>query len=135
MGHSLNRRAAILGAVISAGALALPVAAAVKPTTLEALAEKFRLDAMALDPTITKAWFGYDEIMKGPQADRVMSVYFERATAPLVRKPKRTDDITAEWWREFDTLTKSDKVRYAQILRDTNPAFNELADAIERYYV
>jgi hypothetical protein len=83
MGHSLNRRAAILGAAASTAALAIPAAAAVRPNTVEGLSERFRLDVMALDPSITKTWFYYDELRDGPRADRVAQIYFERDAAPF----------------------------------------------------
>lgn len=134
MGHSLNRRAAIIGAVLSAGALAVPVSAAVRPTTLQALAEKFRDDAMALDPTITNCWVNFDELRDGPRADRVMGIYLERDTAPFVRRPNKGDDLTAKWWKEFSSLSTEQKVTYAGIIRRTDPRFGELADRIEAYY-
>lgn len=45
---------------------------------LEALVAAFRDAAQALDPSITKCWIGYDELMDGPRDMRVMSIYLER---------------------------------------------------------
>lgn len=53
---------------------------------LEALCAQFRDAAQALDPTITKVWLGYDELMGGPRETRVMSVYFEREHAPMAKR-------------------------------------------------
>jgi hypothetical protein len=55
-------------------------------TTLEELAAQFRDAAMALDPTISKCWLGYDELMDGPREMRVLSVYLEREHAPMMVK-------------------------------------------------
>ena len=130
MGHSLvNRRAAILGAVISTAALAVPVAAAVRPMSLQQLAEKFRDDAMKIDPTIVKCWVYTDELRDGPREDRIMGVMIERAPAAAKASP-----TAEEWWGEFSKLTNQQKVTYAGILRQSNPSFNELADRIEAYY-
>lgn len=130
MGHSLiNRRAAIIGAVISTAALAVPVSAAVRPMSLQQLAEKFRDDAMAIDPTIIKCWVYTDELRDGPREDRVMGVMIERAP-----RPPRSTPTADEWWDEFSKLTDQQKVTYADMLRQSNPAFNELADRIEAYY-
>jgi hypothetical protein len=56
------------------------------PGSLEALAMKFRDDAMKLDPTITNFWIGFDETIDGPREDRVMQLYIERKEAPFVRR-------------------------------------------------
>ena len=83
--QTITRRAAVIGAAVSAAAFAAPVAAAVKPTTLEALAEKFRDDAVALDPRIGECWLGYDELAQGPRDMRVASIYFGRSDSPFIR--------------------------------------------------
>jgi len=82
-----TRRAAIVGALVSTAALAVPAVAAAQPKTLEELAIKFRDDARALDPTITGFFIGFDELMDGPRADRVMQLYLERKHAPI-RRPR-----------------------------------------------
>lgn len=83
--NSITRRAALVGAAVSSVALAVPAAAAVKPATIEALAEKFKADASALDPRITECWLGYDELADGPREMRVMSIYLGRSETPFVR--------------------------------------------------
>lgn len=59
---------------------------AAAPNSLEALAMKFRDEAMKLDPTITNFWIGFDELMDGPREDRVMQVYIERKNSPMLRR-------------------------------------------------
>lgn len=56
------------------------------PGSLEALAMKFRDDAMKLDPTITNFWIGFDELMDGPREDRVMQLFIERKNNPMLRR-------------------------------------------------
>lgn len=105
MVQTITRRAALVGAVASTAALAAPVAAAVKPATIEALAEQFRKDAMALDPRINECWLGYDEVSGGPRDMRVMSLYFGRSATPFVRPtdsapvdaPATISDLFAKW--------------------------------------
>lgn len=139
----VNRRAAITGALLSVGALAVPVSAAARPTTIEALAMKFRDDCMALDPTVTGAWIGFDEIMDGPREDRVQAIYLTRDHAPFVRKapaakPVHVEDdpspTAIQWWNEFTKLPTDLKLEYARMIRETDPRFGELADRIEHYY-
>jgi len=61
---------------------------------LEALADKFRDEAIALDPRIKECWVGYDEIAKGPRDMRVMSVYFGRSDTPFVAPASVIPTIT-----------------------------------------
>jgi hypothetical protein len=93
MGQSLNRRAAFTGAIVSAAALAMPVAAAVRPSNLQGLVDKLRDDAQAIDPTITKVWVYYDELMGGPRGNRVSQLYFERDGAPFKRAALAADKV------------------------------------------
>jgi len=76
-------------------ALAAPVAARANLPTLQALAEKFRDDAKALDPRIQECWVGYDEIAGGPRDMRVMAVYFGRTDTPFVRPAISASDAPA----------------------------------------
>ncbi len=80
---NITRRAAIVGALVAPAASALPAVAA-EHTTLEALAREFKERAMAIDPTITGAWFGSDHTVPGVDW-ALQSVYFERAHAPFGR--------------------------------------------------
>lgn len=102
--NHITRRAALVGAAVSSAALAVPAVAAVKPATIEALAEKFHADASALDPRIDDCWLGYDELATGPREMRVMSIYLGRSGTPFVRRaaaPVETrptvSDLFAEW--------------------------------------
>lgn len=98
--NAITRRAALVGAAVSTAALAVPVAAAVKPATIDDLAMKFRDEAMSLDPRIIECWVGYDEIAKGPRDMRVMSVYFARSDTPFVTPASAAPTITSlfeEW--------------------------------------
>jgi hypothetical protein len=83
---NITRRAAIVGALVAPAAAALP-AAGVEHVTLEDLAREFKARAMAIDPSITGAWFGMDHMVPGEQS-ALMSVYFERKHAPFARPAK-----------------------------------------------
>ncbi len=91
----ITRRAALVGAAVSTASLAAPVAAAVKPATIDELATKFRDEAMALDPRINECWVGYDELAKGPRDMRVMSVYLGRSDTPFVAPVSVTPTISS----------------------------------------
>lgn len=108
--NHITRRAALVGAAVSSVALAVPAAAAVKPATIEALAEKFRADASALDPRIDDCWLGYDELATGPREMRVMSIYLGRSGTPFVRPvaapveaPPSIADLFRQWREIRDT--------------------------------
>jgi hypothetical protein len=47
-GNAITRRAAMVGAASSTAAVAIPVAALVKPATIDELAMRFRDEAMSL---------------------------------------------------------------------------------------
>lgn len=97
--NSITRRAALVGAAVSSVALAVPAVAAVKPATIEALAEKFHADASALDPRISQCWLGYDELASGPREMRLASIHLGRAgrsAAPVETRPA-VSDLFAEW--------------------------------------
>jgi len=53
------------------------------------------------------------------------------APAPLAVP---ASDTALEWWDLFAALSKRDKLRYAQILRDADARFDELADRIDYFY-
>jgi hypothetical protein len=126
--HRINRRAAVLGSVACAAAIAVPAVAADQSTSIEALAERFRDDAMALDPRITECWVGYDEVVDGPRDMRVMHVYFGRKDTPFLSpvQPRR-ENITDlfEQWRsersdragETDAQAAARFDRYAELQR------------------
>ncbi len=84
----ITRRAALVGAAVSTASLAVPVAASVRPASIEELALKFIRDCQAIDPTVIGSWVGFDETMNGPRADRVQSVYLTREHAPFLRPAK-----------------------------------------------
>lgn len=97
-------------------------------TSIEELAEKFRDDAMALDPRIEECWFGYDELADGPRDMRVMQVYFGRMDTPFLR-PAQSRPVTItglfDQWRgerpdragETDAQAAARFDRYADLQR------------------
>ena len=104
LSNRITRRAALVGAAVSSVALAVPVEAAVKPATIEALAEKFRAEASALDPRINECWLGYDELATGPREMRLMSIFFGRSGSPfrqpaaaLAEAPPSIADLFGQW--------------------------------------
>jgi hypothetical protein len=51
------------------------------------LVDQFKLDAMAIDPTITGAWLARDMTMRGRDpGGAVHGLFLERENSPLVRK-------------------------------------------------
>ncbi len=79
----ITRRAAIVGAVASSAALALPAVAAVQATQqldidgqLAVLSRQFIAAAKAIDPTIKNGWIGNDASLE--YRGSVYGVFFDR---------------------------------------------------------
>ena len=84
-----TRRAAIVGAVATVTAISPALGAAYRSgakTTdqmLVELADQFKRDAMAIDPTITSVWLSRDMRMESNHAGAPNAIIFERKGEPL----------------------------------------------------
>lgn len=90
----ITRRAAVAG--IATASVVAPTIAAVYRTgavdidaQLRELADQFKRDAMAIDPTIKGMWLGHSFEVPGRES-AVMSIFLERDSDPFIAKKNQT---------------------------------------------
>lgn len=86
---NITRRAAIVGATATVTAISPALGAAYRSGAktpdqlLVELADQFKRDAMAVDPTITGIWLSRDMRMEGRHCGAPNAIIFERKGEPL----------------------------------------------------
>lgn len=95
--NNITRRRAIVGAAVSSVAAISPALGATYRSgaktvdqLLVELADQFKLDAMAIDPTITGMWLCRDMLMEGRDIGGAPNgLVLERAHAPLLASQQK----------------------------------------------